>query len=101
MTGSYFHLTNTIMKLLGFPLGIFISIRTKLTWQEYYRCKSISSSNNPLKPLEISARHLSPNKIKKILSDVFFAKYSNELPTFRYFNLILDDFQILQALYFF
>ena len=50
------------------------------------------------KLLKISLRHLSPNKIKKILSDAFFSKYWNELSTFRYFKLMLDDFQILQVL---
>ena len=32
MTGSYFHLTNTIMNLLGLPLAIFIRLLTKLTF---------------------------------------------------------------------
>ena len=31
MTGSYFHLTNTIMKLLGLPLAIFTSLLAKLS----------------------------------------------------------------------
>ena len=31
----------------------------------------------------------------------FFTKYCNELSTFRYSKLMLDDFQILQALYLF
>ena len=32
MTGSYFHLTNTVMKLLGLPLAIFLSLLKKLTF---------------------------------------------------------------------
>ena len=38
---------------------------------------SINAWNDSQKHLKISLRHLSPNKIKKILSDVFIAKYWN------------------------
>ena len=62
---------------------------------------AINAWNNSQKLLKISLRHLSPNKIKKILSDAFFSKYWNELSAFRYIKLMLDDFQILQALYLF
>ena len=53
---------------------------------------AINAWNNSQKLLKISLRHLSPNKIKKILSDAYFANYWNELSTFRYFKLMLDDF---------
>ena len=62
---------------------------------------AINAWNNSQKLLKISLRHLSPNKIKKFCQISFFSKYWNELSAFRYFQLILDDFQILQALYLF
>ena len=67
----------------------------------YIDVSAINAWNNSQKFLKISLRHLSPNKIKKILSDAFFSKYWNELSAFRYIKLMLDDFQILQALYLF
>ena len=36
---------------------------------------AINAWNNSQKFLKISLRHLSPNKIKKILSDAYFANY--------------------------
>ena len=64
MTGSYFHLTNTIMKLLGLPLAIFISFSYKTS---IYGKDStvVSAINNSQKLSKISLRHLSPNKIKQ------------------------------------
>ena len=53
---------------------------------------AINAWNNSQKLLKIYLRHLSPNKIKKILSDAYFANYWNELSTFRYFKFMLDDF---------
>ena len=62
---------------------------------------AINAWNNSQKVWKISLRHLSRNKIKQNLSGIFFAKYWNELSTFRYFKLMLDVFQILPTLYLF
>ena len=58
----------------------------------YIDVSAINAWNNSQKFLKISLRHLSPNKIKKILSDAYFANYWNELSTFRYFKFMLDNF---------
>ena len=53
----------------------------KTSYKNNLYCKSsiivsaINAWNNSQKLLKISLRHLSPNKIKKILSDAFFSKY--------------------------
>ena len=81
MTGSYFHLTstimkfhltNTIMKLLGLRLA---SYKTNLYGKNFITVSAIIAWNNSQKLLKISLRHLSLNKIKAILSDGFFSKY--------------------------
>ena len=69
------------------------SYKTNLYSKNSIIVSAINAWNNLQKLLKISLRHLSPNKIKKILSDAFFSKYLNELSAFRYFNLMLDDFQ--------
>ena len=76
-----------------------LSYKTDLYGKNYIIVSAINVWNNSQELFKISLRHLSPNKIKKILSDAFFAKYWNELSTFRYFKLMLADFQILLALY--
>ena len=101
---GYFHLITTInyetswssLDNLHKP-----SYKTNTYGKNSIVVSAINAWNNSQKFLKISLRHLSPHKIKKILSDAFFSKYWNELSTFRYFKLMLDDFQILQALYLF
>ena len=57
----------------------------------YIDVSAINAWNNSQKFLKISLRHLSPKKIKKNLSDAYFANYWNELST-RYFKFMLDNF---------
>ena len=67
MTGLYFHLTNTTMKLLGLNRAIFISLLTKLTVMARILLLLMQLMlNNSQKLLKISLRHLYPNKIKKL-----------------------------------
>ena len=77
------------------------SYKTNIYSKNSIIVSAINASNNSQKLLKTSLRHLSPIKIKKILSGAFFSKYWNELSAFRYIKLMLDDFQILQALYLF
>ena len=72
MTGTYFGLTNTIMKLFDPQNLDKPSYKTNIY---FIVVSSINAWNDSQKHLKISLRHLSPNKIKKILSDVFIAKY--------------------------
>ena len=51
------------------------SYKTNLYGKNSIIVSAINAWNNSQKLLKISLRHLSPNKIKKILSDAFFAKY--------------------------
>ena len=94
MTGFYFHLTNTIMKLLGLTIAIFISLLTKLLFMGRILLLQVQLMFGiTQKLLKISLRrHLSPNKIKKTMSDAFFAKYWNNCQISYIFKLMLDDF---------
>ena len=49
--------------------------KTNLYGNNFIIVSAINAWNNSQKLLKISLRHLSPNKIKKILSDAFFSKY--------------------------
>ena len=78
MTGSYFHLTNTIMNLLGLPLAIFIRLLTKLTFMARilsFQVQLMFGITLTEAFKNFSQTFISYNKIKKILSDAFFSKY--------------------------
>ena len=51
------------------------SYKTNIYGKNYIVVSAINSWNNSQKLLKFSLGHLSPNKIKKILSDAFFVKY--------------------------
>ena len=51
------------------------SYKTNTYGKNYIVVSAINAWNNSQKFLKISLRHLSPNKIKKILSDAYFANY--------------------------
>ena len=91
ITGSYFHLTNTETSWPSIDNLHKPSYKTNTYGKNSIIASAINAWNSQ-KLLKISLRHLSPNKIKNILSDADFAKNWNELSTFRYFKLILDDF---------
>ena len=63
------------------------SCKTNIYGKNSIVVSAINAWNNSHKLLKISLRHLSTNKINKILSDVFFAKRWNELSTFRCFRI--------------
>ena len=92
---GYFHLITTInyetswssLDNLHKP-----SYKTNTYGKNSIIVSAINAWNDSQKFLKISLRHLSPNKIKKILPDANFANYWNELSTFRYFKFMLDNF---------
>ena len=51
------------------------SYKTNLYGKNYIIVSAINACNNLQKLLKVPLRYLSPNKIKKILSDAFFSKY--------------------------
>ena len=51
------------------------SYKTNLCGKNSIIVSAINACNNSQKLLKVSLRYLSPNKIKKILSDAFFSKY--------------------------
>ena len=51
------------------------SYKTNLYGKNSIIASAINAWNNSQKLLKISFKHLSPNKIKKVLSDAFFSKY--------------------------
>ena len=99
--GLHFEISQKFWNVLGLPLAILHkpSYKTNISGKDSITVSAINAWNNS-KVLKISLRYLSPNKIKKILSDAYFAKYWNKLSTFRYFKFMLDGFSNLASLIF-
>ena len=98
MIGFYFHLTNTTETSWSYH-GILHkpSYKANIYGKNSIVASAINAWNNLQKLLKTSLRHLSLIKSKKRCQMSFLR--SIEMSTFRYFKLMLDDFQTLQALY--